>query len=104
MSWIDIYHNKDKHVVKDSKTGKVREVIYDQKYRETMAKKEMLQPVGKDKREWFDRNPGYKENSKGEIYSIEQKQEEKHSEEKYQKDLEKEEFEKRKNNIDKKYY
>ncbi len=99
-----LYKSKDRHVVKDLNTGKVREVVYDQKYKEAVKRGDFMQPVGKDKAEWLDRHPENKINSKGEIYNVEQKQEEKLSEEKYQSELTNEQFNQRRKNYDKKYY
>ena len=98
--WRDIYKSKDKHVVKDFKTGKVREVIYDQKYREAEKRGDMTQPVGRDKKEWLGRHKDYYENFKGELVSKEREREKRETEIKNQEQVEKEAFNKR----GKKYY
>lgn len=69
MNWIEIYKDRagNKKVMKNVKTGKEREVIIDQKERECIARGDYLQPVGKDKKKFFDKYSYLKENSKGEI-------------------------------------
>jgi len=98
--WRDIYNSKYKHVVKDDKTGKIREVIYDQKYREAEKRGDMLQPIGRDKRKWLQMHKGYYENPKGELMSKEREKEKKEAEARTQEQMEKEAFNKR----GKKYY
>jgi len=101
--WRDIYNSKNKHVVKDFKTGKVRKVVYDQKYREAEKRGDMMQPVGKDKKEWLGRHKDYYENSKGELVSKEREREKREVEAKNQEQSGREIFNSR-DKIHKKYY
>ena len=63
--------DKDRTLVINKKTGKETIVVKDQKYKEMAANGDFLQPVGKDERKFFDRNPQYKKNEKGEIVNVE---------------------------------
>lgn len=57
-----IYDSKYKKVVVDTQTGKEREIILDQKTREMIANGDFLQPVGKDKKKFFEKYPHLKIN------------------------------------------
>jgi len=61
--WKEIYKDKNKHIVKDEK-GNVREVVYDEKYKEAEANGDFIQPIGRDKERWLDMHPEYRENTK----------------------------------------
>ena len=56
-----LYDSKNRRVVKDLKSGAVKEVIIDQSERESIAKGVHLQPYGKDDRRFFDT---FKQNKK----------------------------------------
>ena len=49
-----IYQNKYKKVIVDTKTGLKKEVVLDQNTREEIAKGVHLQPYGKDDKRFFD--------------------------------------------------
>ena len=56
-----IYQNKYKKVIVDTKSGLKKEVILDQNTREEIAKGVHLQPYGKDDKRFFDT---FKQNKK----------------------------------------
>jgi len=93
--WRVVYQSKDKHVVKNDKTGKVRQVYYDQKYREAAQRGDFTQPIGKDKERWFRNHPRFKENIKGEIVDKELEKEKEQWKDEQMVSKEKEDFEKR---------
>lgn len=103
MTWIDVYKNKNKHVVKEQGTGRIKVVEYDQKYRESLKRGDMLQPFGKDKKEFFQRNPDFYENKNGQIVSKSHENEVSKSNEEYRERLEREKFN-NKDKIHKKFY
>ena len=56
-SWHSDTH---KRIMVNTETGEERVVIEDQKYREAVKRGDFLQPIGKDRKEFFDKYPHMK--------------------------------------------
>ncbi len=96
---------KYKTLVVNKETGRETVIVKDQKYREMEKRGDFLQPFGKDKQRFFDKNPQYKENYKGEIINEDLNYlKERELEESEFKEQEKEDFIKRREGFDKRFY
>ncbi len=60
--WKEKYKSSDgyKRVMVNTKTGEERVVIEDQKHREMVKRGDFLQPIGKDRKQFFDKYPHMK--------------------------------------------
>lgn len=104
----EIYNSKYKSVFEDPKTGKIKVIVKDQRFRESIARGDALQPYGKDERKFFEINKHLKKTKTGEIINPEQlKQKQKEYDEEAEKEL-KEDFQKKHESLDrikyKKYF
>lgn len=103
MTWLDKKLDTHKRLMINTKTGEKRLVVEDQEHRESVARGDTLQPVGRDKQEFLDKYPRYRENHQGEIINKELETDRIKNENKEFLEKEKEKFAKR-DKIHKKWY
>lgn len=100
---VDVYSSKNKRVVKDTETGKTREINIGSREREIIARGDLTQPVGRDKGKFFRLHPDLYEDSKGVIKSKNQERRQRQIRDENEELQEKVSF-KNQDKIHKKYY
>lgn len=58
--WREKWRGRHKRVMVNIETGEERVITEDQKHREAVRRGDFLQPVGKDRKQFFDKYPHMK--------------------------------------------
>lgn len=92
MTYIKVHDGKYRKVMKDNKTGEVKELILDQKERDAVKSGVHLQPYGKQEKEFFGRYKQVKKMSNGEIVNIQEQRKQRKDNEERGVEMEKDEW------------